>query len=268
MKKVFTLIAAGVALQFSAQNVGIGTAAPENPLHIDAAGNNSSTLNTKNQDDVVVAAGGNFGAGNSSPLTRLDARGDGNSNAIGIGWSAQTAAEAGAGAVRYNAASNFIEYSDGTAWIGLGKGAPSDYVVAENPAATEVANGTTPVITSWTKTEDSNSSFDPATGLFTAKFEGIYIVSAKIGFSPGTVVDNASMEVILETSNTAYVPEFKCLISYPGNLSGNAVSISSGSCSGIFKLNVGDTIFTKVRNGLGAARTIDPSLSRFTVIAL
>ncbi|AWH86534.1 hypothetical protein HYN59_16105 [Flavobacterium album] len=131
--------------------VGIGTTAPVGKLHLSgdatAAGSgwNNSTIYSTNtgtgghtwafgarpmgtngdfsiSDEtdgtvrVVLQGGtGNVGIGVGAPTTPLQVNG-----AVRVGTSSQTAAAAGAGAMRYNSTSGLMEYSNGTSWVAIG----------------------------------------------------------------------------------------------------------------------------------------------------
>lgn len=60
---------------------------------------------------MKITEAGNVGIGTATPTTPLQVNG-----AVRVGASSQTAAAAGAGAIRYNTTSGQLEYSNGTAW--------------------------------------------------------------------------------------------------------------------------------------------------------
>lgn len=126
MKKIL-LSASFFATVLCSAQVGIGTSNPQQVLHVDALKNNTTTTTNKNDDDVVVNASGQLGIGTINPMTKVDVRSSQDSNAIGIGNTTLTAAAAGAGALRYNTVSKFLEYSDGTNWVPLAKRGPNDF---------------------------------------------------------------------------------------------------------------------------------------------
>lgn len=109
--RYFILIGFLTFLNFSAQNVGIGTKNPEKPLHVDARKNNPQVPSSDAAyyyDDVVISEKGYLGIGTKDPVTRVDVRSKDDDNAIAFGNTSQTAANAGPGAIRYNG--NNIEY--------------------------------------------------------------------------------------------------------------------------------------------------------------
>lgn len=55
--------------------IGINTDTPLQLLHIDASNNNTSSLSTKYDDDIVINASGNVGIGTVTPTAKLDVRG-------------------------------------------------------------------------------------------------------------------------------------------------------------------------------------------------
>ncbi|WP_160137433.1 hypothetical protein [Chryseobacterium sp. c4a] len=104
--------------------IGIGTASPQGALHIDGARDNPASGNPlpiQAANDIIVdKATGFIGAGVLHPLVKLDMRSAGNENALGLNTTTMTAAEAGAGAVRYDVVNvpigPKIEVSDGLVW--------------------------------------------------------------------------------------------------------------------------------------------------------
>lgn len=272
MKKIIYSLPVLFSAFFYSQNVGIGIKSPETIFHIDAKKNTTSTNATSYYDDAGITASGKMGVGNISPATRVDLRSAENKNAIGIGGTTQTAIVAKAGALRYNASTKDMSYSDGTNWIQLPYKAPSDFVQAENSSGQSFANNTTNVVTGWTENEDVNSRFDPATGIFTASKNGIYVVSFNFTFASGTIADDTKIEAIVQTSSTSTTtnPIFKCVNSYPGNTAGTATNLVSGSCSGIFNLVTGDTIRPSVFQNLGTSKSLstDKTLTSFSVFGL
>ena len=272
MKKIIYSLPVLFSTFFYSQNVGIGIKSPETILHIDAKKNTTSTDAASYYDDAGIIASGKMGVGNVSPTTRVDLRSSENKNAIGIGGTTQTAIVAKAGALRYNTSTKDMSYSDGTNWIQLPYKAPSDFVQAENSSGQSFANNTTNVVTGWTENEDVNSRFDPATGIFTASKNGIYVVSFNFTFASGTIADDTKIEAIVQTSSTSTTtnPIFKCVNSYPGNTAGTATNLVSGSCSGIFNLVTGDTIRPSVFQNLGTSKSLstDKTLTSFSVFGL
>jgi len=89
---------------------------------------------------------GNVGIGNNAPNAKLDLRTsptsttDPGAGYIGIGTTISTAASAGAGAVRFNASTGMIEYSNGTAWQSLAPGNAPAYAQFRGNAYQTVVN--------------------------------------------------------------------------------------------------------------------------------
>ncbi|UKB78343.1 C1q-like domain-containing protein [Chryseobacterium sp. MEBOG07] len=270
MRKIIILvITIGSFGILTAQNVGIGTTTPQAILHIDGQKNNSIVpASLKNYDDVVITSSGNLGVGNGAPITRVDIRSNEKANAIGIGDTNLTAADAGEGAVKYNKVTKTINYSDGINWIALDRGLPKDFILATNPTSQPISSGTTTTITNWTVVTDSNGNFNASTGVFTAKQPGIYVVSFEIGLKSGIINDNTILESIISSNNTTYIPHFKCVNAYPGNVAGVATNIVTSSCSGIFNLNTGETIYGQIKQNLNISKDTEPTLTSISIFGL
>ncbi|MDT3407727.1 UNVERIFIED_CONTAM: hypothetical protein QE387_002044 [Pseudacidovorax intermedius] len=204
----------------------------------------------------MVTQTGNLGVGTKSPKTRLDLRSGENLNALGIGSSTQTAADAKAGALRYNSGTKDLSYSDGNSWVPLAYKSTNDFVDAKNSSQQSFSNGVKTDMTSWTENNDVNGSFNPATGVFTASKSGIYVVSFTFSFASGSISNDSRYESTIETNSTAATNKiFRCVGSYPGtNTIANRVA---GGCSGIFNLNQGDQIKTAVNQNLGSTKSLD-----------
>ncbi|PTT41854.1 hypothetical protein DBR28_03390 [Chryseobacterium sp. HMWF028] len=123
LKHIFS-IAFIVAYNVTWSQVGILTENPQGSFHIDGAKDNNPSASPtliQQSNDFVVTQNGKVGVGNLIPVTKLDSRSNpGNivpgEGAIGVGETAATAANAGAGAIRYNPVNNNLEYSNGEVW--------------------------------------------------------------------------------------------------------------------------------------------------------
>ncbi|MCZ4245930.1 hypothetical protein [Pedobacter punctiformis] len=178
-----------------AQTAGIGTRTP-------AATNNTEVVTTAG--NIIIDNTGKMGVLVANPLVALDFR-SGTNQSVAIGMTNQTAAQAGAGALRYNptpaiGVKGYLEYSDGTKWIGyFPYGKPHIVVMAEKttqdvyifepgaiPTIGPQTNGmpqrTSAYLTNWTEKLDSDSgtptnTFDPSTGEFIAPRDGVYFAT-------------------------------------------------------------------------------------------
>jgi hypothetical protein len=245
--------------KISAQ-VGFFTDKPTQPLQIDAAKDDGSTPDAlKLSNDVVVDSNGNLGVGVLNPVTKVDLRSSDNKGLIGLGTGTQTPAEAGGGAIRYNA-NGFLEYSDGEQWIALPLTAPTKALVnASKSTAQSIGSGSTVYISGWTETVDlgtlPNGDFDPVTGIFTAPRDGFYLVSFNITLANGTIPKNTFIETSIESDrNTENIQTYKTVNSYPAFQAGTVSNFISGNCNAIFNLKAGNTIKFGVKHNIGSAR--------------
>ncbi|MDQ1856579.1 hypothetical protein [Chryseobacterium sp. WLY505] len=257
MRKILGLalvICCGIGMK---AQIGINMSSPEATVHIDGQKNTTVSIPSSYYDDVVITQSGNVGIGTKSPKTRFDLRSGERLNAIGIGGTSQAASAAKAGAMRYNSGTQDLSYSNGTTWVALAHKAPNDFVDAENASTQNFSDGVQSTITDWTKKTDVNSSFNAATGTFTASKTGVYIVSFTFSLASGSITNDSRYETLIQTNSASSSTNkvFKCVGSYPGsNTIGNRVA---GNCSGIFNLNQGDNITVSLNQKLGSSKTLD-----------
>lgn len=264
MKINFSLKLFAVILLFSLSpikaQVGFLTERPLQPFHVDAAKDNgTSTDVSKLTNDVVVITNGNLGIGVLNPITKVDLRSADNKGLIGLGTSTQTPLEAGIGTIRYNV-SGFLEYSDGEQWIALPLAPPTKALVNANKSSVQsIGNNSTVYISGWNETVDLGSGvigdFNPGTGIFTAPRDGFYLVSFGITLASGQIPKNTFIETAIESDqNTANIPIYKTINSYPAFQAGTVSNFISGTCNAIFNLKAGNTIKFSVRHNLGTSR--------------
>lgn len=241
---------------------GIGTLNPANPTDIVTSNGN-----------VIVDNTGRLGVLTASPKVAIDLRGGTNGSAA-VGMTNQTAAEAGKGALRYNPSpaigvNGYMEYSDGTNWIGFFPyGKPRIVVMAEkttqntyvfetgNVAIGAYTTGMPPrssaYLTHWTEKLDSDSgtpkaNFDPTTGEFIAPRAGVYFATFTFALASSQVNTGGSnqVEAIWEVRNTAgtITQRVKTNNGYPSDTgsSPNAVIVGS-ACTVSVYLNQGDKL--------------------------
>ncbi|MHC5310344.1 complement C1q domain-containing protein [Myroides sp. LJL116] len=156
-------------------------------------------------DTTIITNDGKVGVGNASPILNLDLRSLSQDGTLALGWTDQSASQAGKGALRYNPAvtwggiNGYIEYSDGNVWVPFyPKGKPRIVVMAEkNTNNVRVDQGgfvdagnytggvpprTSTFPTNWTKRVDMDSGvagnyFDATKGEFKAPRTGMYLVT-------------------------------------------------------------------------------------------
>lgn len=240
---------------------GINTKNPTHPLQVDA-GKNNSTVPTGTQilDDVVITEEGSLGVGLLDPATRVDVRSADQKGILGLGYTAQSAVEAGQGALRYHTENLSLQYSDGVAWHTIPKEAPPKALVLANKSTNQAIAQTNPsqYVTDWLEVEDSQNNFNPSTGTFTAPRDGFYIVSFSMTLSSGTITNNTYVETIIESNtSTNNIQTFKSVNSYPAWQSGTQSNQVAGNCNAIFNLKAGNTIRFRIWHNLGGNRTID-----------
>ena len=153
-----------LAPQVSAQ-MGVGTHNPTNPVEIKTDAGN-----------VIVDNTGKVGVLVAGPKVAMDLRSSGSNGSVAIGNTDQTAATAGAGAVRYVSSPaigvlGYLEFSDGTNWVSFFPyGKPRIVVMANKTTQnTEVFEGPdsgsktglmqrrSSYLTNWTEKLDSDS---------------------------------------------------------------------------------------------------------------
>ncbi|AZA84148.1 hypothetical protein C1637_16805 [Chryseobacterium lactis] len=240
--------------------VGFFTDSPAQPLQIDAAKDNGKSPDaSKLSNDVVVSSTGNLGLGLLNPITKVDLRSPDNKGLIGLGIGTQTPAQAGPGAIRYNAG-GFMEYSDGEQWIALPLTAPTKALVnASKSSAQSIGSNTTTYISGWTETVDlgttPNGDFDPSSGTFTAPRDGFYLVSFNITLANGNIPKNTFIETAIESDRSIEnIQIFKTVNSYPAFQAGAVSNYISGNCNAIFNLKTGNTIKFSVKHNIGSSR--------------
>lgn len=271
MKKILLLLVLGAGL-FSAQNVGINTNSPQQTLHIDGAKDNSSTgapTAAQTINDVVITSDGKIGVGTINPVAKVDLRGAGTANAVGIGTTSQTAVAAGAGAVRYSSYSGgTIQFSDGVNWFNLLSNTQKVSVIQKVFGSPSVSSGTPTFITSWKSFADTHNAFN--NGVFTAPRTGIYLVTATYNFNniestaSTPFYTNATSEIRFIVNNNAATPYTKCVKNF-GEVSATWMQVG-GYCIVGISLKQGETLSIQLYqriNGTTANLRNDNSAATF-----
>lgn len=210
-----------MATQVSAQ-MGVGTQNPTHPVEI-------KTTATTTDKNVVVDNTGKVGVLVAAPKVAMDLRSSGSNGSVAVGSTDQTAAAAGAGAVRYVnspaiGVKGYLEFSDGNNWISFFPYGKPRLVVMANKTSqnTEVFEGAdsgpktgimqrrSSYLTQWTQKLDSDSgvdtdNFNETTGEFTAPRAGVYFATFTFALQAANVNtgSNNQTEAIWEVRNSA-----------------------------------------------------------------
>ncbi|MCW3160516.1 complement C1q domain-containing protein [Chryseobacterium oryctis] len=232
--------------------IGINTGNPLAKLHIDGGKDNPSTgapNASQSSNDLVVTNAGFVGVGVLNPIVKLDLRSSGTQNAIGLGNTTMTAATAGAGAVRYEATTSRIQVSDGNVWEAALVLPTKAVVVARMTAAFSVAYNTDVNITGWDEVRDLSSSFDPATGIFTAPRDGVYTFLLTYNFVSGTVANSS------EVTSQFYSPSANSILarSFKTFARGNEAAQVGGSSTITVRLTANQTVRPQLRQNITGA---------------
>lgn len=195
----------------------------------------------------AIARTGKIGIGNNNPNATVDARANPTSTTnpgdgfIGIGTTLSSAANAGAGAMRYTTSSGgVVEYSNGTNWNTLTSTVQRANVYASRLSSTEfdVANNTmsNPFNNFGTPTGSGASSFNSSTGVFTAPRTGLYTISAGMSFSLLQASSSGVLHFLVIKNGTIETCNQALPINYPIN------SPMSANISCSVPLNAGETV--------------------------
>lgn len=251
--------------------IGINTETPDAVLEVLSSTSASTgkafvTSNSDNYETMQIRNDGYIGVGASNPLVKLDLRADNLSkeNAIGIGYTTLTAANAGAGAIRYEETSKTLQYSDGETWLTLQANPAKAMVIARNSSgqvfttnSNGISNGR---LTKWTKSYDKTESFDAATGFFVAPRNGIYSASVTIVCQPNSMSSGAQYELTLTGGSVS----LKTVVPY---LSGVTSINLTNTCKALFYLTAGQQLQAGVyiTSALNPVLSTDASLNVLTI---
>lgn len=241
-----------------AQQTGVRTQNPNTGtrFHLDAANDNAATpTNAQRLNDILVTMEGALSVGVTNPATRVDLRSGLPHSIIGLGMTSQTAAEAGAGALRYNPnpieptdpASNHrgLEYSDGIDWHMVSNNAPKAMVIARKPTTQSVSYNVWTQVTNWTEDLDNESTFNASTGVFTAPRDGFYSFHFSARFANYNTANN-NRHIVLSIDNMSSNPNnltrFRSVFTYPSNGLVSRTIAAAGMCYAVYDLNEGDTV--------------------------
>lgn len=260
---VIVYLLSSVGCNVAAQ-LGINTEKPLSLMHIDAAANNGT--NTVDpalfSDDVIFTDEGKLAAGKTTAIANLDIRATSGNSAIGIGNTSQTAAQAGAGAVRFNTSTKCLEYSNGTVWSCMPSVARKLQVLSQKNVAQNISVSTLTTVSNWATIKDNTEgAYNAATGIFTAPRTGRYAVSFIYSFNSGAINANTQIEAQIEY-NSLFL---KYLKAFPSAIT----STSTAYISGIVSLNAGQQLSPRIWQTTGSTKTISTSgNTRFSLVEL
>src|SRR5690606_1219053 len=242
-------------------------------MHIGDRNSNQAMEVKTSGANTIVTTDGKMGVQMDAPILKLDLRSLTEEGTLALGWTDQTAAQAGKGALRYNptvtwgGVHGFIEYSDGTVWVPFyPKGKPRIVVMAEKNnndvrvdgpsfvTAGHYTGGVPPRTstypTNWTEKVDMDSGtpgnyFDPTRGEFKAPRTGMYLATFTFALEKAPVQHEehnyweAIWQVIDKNGNHRY--DIKSNNGYPSDSGSSPNGVVVGSyCTGMLYLEEGD----------------------------
>ena len=214
-----------------------------------------------NKSDAIYRSG-NLGLGVSSPATRLDVRATSGDGAIGVGTSAQTAANAGAGALRYSTTSGgTLVYSNGTSWNTLSSTVQKSLVSGYFNASAYANNYFGDLAT--TEVLDVNGDFNPSTGTFTVPRTGNYTFSCTVssnGASNSNALGTWEIQVVPSGGQTKMVSRYMV----PTAVSTIVLTVTGAYTA---QLTAGTTVTYKLYNSTGNSQTLAGfDYNRFSIV--
>lgn len=262
----------------------VGQKAPLGKFHVDAQKNTSSATNALLKDDLVITEEGKMGLGTSTPSTRVDLLNTENKDtALGLGKTSQTAAEADAGAIRYDA-NNGIEYSNETDWIKIAGESTQKTIVATtkdtwgssaanafcynggfNSTQSTLPNRAPCYIRLWTSKYSNTTAggtLNAETGQFTANRDGIFTATFTFALQAAPLAastDNANqVEAIWRhIRDNTEINSVKWANTYSSNSNGNI--LLGSCCTANFDMQKNDIIrpeiWMDVSNGANSNQT-------------
>ncbi|MDR6547741.1 hypothetical protein J2810_003827 [Chryseobacterium rhizosphaerae] len=276
---ISTLLIVSLKVSYINAQIGIGVPNPTNPVEIKT-----------NAGNIVVDPSGRMGVLVANPKVAMDLRG-GTNRSVAIGNTTKTAAEAGAGTLRYVASpaigvKGYLEFSDGSSWVSFfPKGKPriivmaskitQDTYVFESAVPSEIGTKSGVVqrrssyLTNWAEKLDSDSgvptaNFNPATGEFIAPRDGVYFATFTFALQSSQVNTGANnqTEAIWEVRNSAgtITQRVKTNNGYASDTGGSPNAVPVGSaCTVSVYLNKGD----KLRPFIWITVAFDGTVSQF-----
>ncbi len=242
--------------------IGINTETPVAVLEVRSSSSATTgkvfvTTNSDNNETLQIRNDGYIGIGVTNPLVKLDLRADNlaKENAIGVGYTNLTATAAGAGAIRYEATSKVLQYSDGNTWLSLQANPDKAMVIARNSSGqrfTSSSGVSAGRIQNWTKTYDKTNGFDPVNGYFTASRNGVYSVSVTAVFQTNNISAGGQYELTIAGGST----QLKSVVPYLSAVT--SISLTN-VCKGLFYLVAGQQIQVTVY--IASAATVNPIMS-------
>jgi hypothetical protein len=244
--------------------IGIGTANPQGAFHVDGAKDNPATgapAGAQAANDVIVSKTTGFiGAGVLTPKVKLDMRSAGPENALGLSTTTMSAADAGAGAVRYDMVNvpvgPKIEVSDGSVWHKAYIAPQKAVVVARKISSQSITQGTATNINNWNIVRDMSNSFDALQGVFTAPRDGTYTFLLTFNFNGAVINDGSRVESQFYniTSNTVLATVYKTfgqsMTGTPDDANATRSTQAGGSSTVTLTLTAGTKVVTRLWHNL------------------
>ena len=264
------IISIGLLLSgFSYSQVGVDTVNPQGTFHIDGAKDNNKTgIPTTSQqlNDFVILPNGSVGIKTITPSVKVDARGVSGDAGIAVEYTTQSAADAGAGAIRYAPVSGGkLQYSDGSQWFDIQSKPPRVFIKAENTTGFSLVAQAGGYPVNWTESQDFTNSFNASTGIFIAPRDGNYMFNSAYCFDKGASSQGGAMEAHFIVSNTSGGTSYKFRKEGVGMADDNYMAVS-GSVT--IPLKKGDTVRPYIYNATNTYAKSLVTTSGFNILSI